>query len=173
MPRFVSNKFQGQDRRSTLNQSGSLLHISSRLISTDALNSTRQGSQARWRKFNLAFPGSLLICMSSASIIANSGSEVRWQTIPLTSRKISNVVASNAIWQIRLRKGSCSFRLRQPAEESRHSSSWTTNVDKKREACSLPLRMLIRSSSAKYCTSDRSVDTRPDAISLGETRERS
>ena len=160
MPRFVSNKFQGQDRRSTLNQIGSLLHIASRLLSADAVNSIWQGSQARWW---------FLFCMSSASIIANNGSEVRWQTIPLTSRKISNVIVSNAVLQFRF----CSFRERQASEKIRHSSSLTTNVDKKREACSLPLRVFIRSSSDKNCTSDRSVDASPVAISLGEERERS
>ena len=169
MPRFVSNKVQGQDKRSTLNQIGSLLHISSRLLSADAVNSIRQGSQARWRKLDLAFPDSHLFCMSSASITANNGSEVRWQTIPLTSRKISKVVVSNAVWHIR----SCSFRWRQLSEEFRHSSSWTTKVDKKREACSLPLRVLRRSSSDRNCVSDRSLDNRPAAISLGEERERS
>ena len=149
------------------NQCGKRCHISSLAASTTFENSVLHGSHAGCNSPSLPFddwslvfpfPGDpktgadpllWLACMKSASTSAKSGSELRWNTTPYTSLRISNVVASNVAWQIlfRLASGILSpvfplteLALRQFAEGWRPSSSVATKVDRKRDVYSRPLK---------------------------------
>jgi len=136
---------QGQDCKVRPNHCGSFLQNSSLVLSITAPNPERQESQTR-----IETPArSSLDCISSASMMANKGSELRWYTTPFTSLKISKAMASNAAWQCRLRSGSESVLYMQLAAGSLFSRSLRIKLERKRAAYSFPLRRLVRSSSER------------------------
>jgi hypothetical protein len=110
---------------------------------TDKASSCLQASQARKMFLASGVPGSA--CKLRTSCMANNGSAVRPVMRPLTSCKSSNVINWNAPVQMRRCVGSSWRRLKHISEALRFSSSFTTNVEKKREAASRPWRRSTRS----------------------------
>lgn len=125
------------------NHSGKLFQNLFLAACTDTTNPCLQESQARNMFLASGVPGSA--CKLRTSCMASNGSAVRPVMRPLTSCKSSNVINWKAPVHTRRSAGSCWRRLKHASEALRFSSSFTRNVEKKREAASRPWRSRTRS----------------------------